>query len=162
MTMRSRKVDSNWRTVALCACAMSALTFLGWAPIDPDTSNEQNKSSIGLPDEDLLIGEVMGAIGSSPGDKPFQPSELDWLALRANAELRVEKWEEYGFSISYVSEGRGSDMIKVLVVYDAKRDNRDKINKEVAFVKKMLHQTAQQHGFEKWLKTKVEFVSVGG
>lgn len=89
------------------------------------------------------------------GDEPFIPSRMDWVSLRACAELPRGGGPNDGYGIMYGPDGKGSNTIRVLCSYDSKRVNRKQMESDLKYIEMQLAGLAHLYGWD-WLKVRIE------
>lgn len=163
LQQRLRRQEKNanvWRRTALCAGAIVALAFIGWAPLT-DT-NKDNAAEGGSLTDTFKDAESLNK-GDQPagGDVDYIPTRLEWLAMQANVMMRVDELSERGYMIHFKPGPPKSDTILVVATYDADHADRDRMNREVQIARRAVRAVGEQRGWGSWLKVREEMKSRG-
>ena len=87
------------------------------------------------------------------GGQPYVLTRLEWLALDLNATLRVDSmFSDSKFSMSFLGDS-AKDTLIIVVRYWPTVD-REMMNREIEFAKKVTSKTAEVNGWSSWLKIK--------
>jgi hypothetical protein len=164
------------------------LVFVGWAPFEdlstdldsqpsPTQATEPQTEAATNPDEpapsitDVIRGSGEPESAEPPaqgqfqsythreGDEAYLPSRLEWVSLRASAELPRGGGPNDGYGILYGPDGKGSNTIRVLCTYDTKRVNRQRMENDLKYIEMQLGGLAKLYGWD-WLKVRIESQAV--
>jgi hypothetical protein len=122
---------------------------------DPEPAPADVDSSSDLEDPGDEPASGFQSYTHREGDEPYLPSRVEWISLRASAELPRGGAENDFYGIMYGPDGKGSNTIRVACTYDAKRANREKMQQELKYAQMQLEGLAKMYGWT-WLEVRIE------
>ena len=84
-----------------------------------------------------------------PGLRPYTPTQIEWLALTVNSQLRQDASIDSPYSLAVVQSNH--ETLLILVRYDP-TVNREIMNSTINAAREVIMTTAKSYGWDKWVK----------
>jgi hypothetical protein len=84
-----------------------------------------------------------------PGLRPYTPTQIEWLALTVNSQLRQDASVDSPYSLAVVQSNH--ETLLILVRYDP-TVNREIMNSTINAAREVIMTTAKSYGWDKWVK----------
>jgi len=101
----------------------------------------------------LLLPVVPLAIGQQtpnrPGLTPYTPTQIEWLALMMNSQLREHPSIDSPYSLDIVQMNH--ETLLIFVRY-APTVNRESMNRRINTAREVIMMTAKSYGWDNWVK----------
>lgn len=101
----------------------------------------------------LLLPVVLLASGQQtpnrPGLTPYTPTQIEWLALMMNSQLREHPSIDSPYSLDIVQMNH--ETLLIFVRY-APTVNRESMNRSINTAREVIMMTAKSYGWDNWVK----------
>lgn len=84
-----------------------------------------------------------------PGLRPYTPTQIEWLALTVNSQLRQDASVDSPYSLAVVQSNH--ETLLILVRYDP-TVNREIMNSTINAAREVIMTTAKSYGWDEWVK----------
>ena len=86
---------------------------------------------------------------SRAGLTPYTPTQIEWLALTVNSQLRHEATADNPYDLSVVQEDH--ETLLIVIRYHP-TVNREMMNRIIDTAREAIRSTAKRYGWDKWVK----------